>query len=261
MKFGIQKRRFRPPWTVERVSAGAQQGRMVTVTARVGTASTREVALVDLLASARTVELDDLHVERVVEVGHRGIVEGQYRSRRCRGNTVEWRAARRERTGRTGPLGPPPLEVVSRLRACRYHDPLTDPALEAGGVVRATPRYSSMWNTIVSAHGTSAVSSTRTRTNSSCEFPVANMAWASPRARPPSQDGGRLVRCGPAMAARSRWTCTVVPSNLRGPGSPRRQHASTPRPNCRSMSSEPIREVAVPGPQHLEAAWTEVRRT
>ncbi len=33
-----------------------------------------------------------------------------------------------------------------------------------------------------------------------------------------------------------------------------------PRPDCLSVSSGPIREVAVPGPQHLEAAWDEVRR-
>ncbi len=36
-----------------------------------------EVALVDLLAPAGLVELDHLHVERVVEVGHRRIVEGE----------------------------------------------------------------------------------------------------------------------------------------------------------------------------------------
>ena len=41
------------------------------------TPSVGEVALVDLLQAARGVELDHLDVQRVVEVGHGGVVEGQ----------------------------------------------------------------------------------------------------------------------------------------------------------------------------------------
>ena len=32
------------------------------------------------------------------------------------------------------------------------------------------------------------------------------------------------------------------------------------RPDCRCVSSDPIRQVAVPGPQQVETAWNEVRR-
>ncbi len=51
---------------------------MVTVMARAGTSSSAgEVALVHLLAPAGIVQLYHLEVDRVIEVGHRGVVEGQ----------------------------------------------------------------------------------------------------------------------------------------------------------------------------------------
>ena len=51
---------------------------MVAVSARLGTAvDVGEVALVHLLEPARPIELDDLHVEGVVEVGDGRVVEGQ----------------------------------------------------------------------------------------------------------------------------------------------------------------------------------------
>ena len=51
---------------------------MVTVTAWAGTsARVGKVSLVDLLPATGVVELDHLDGQGVVEIGHRGVVEGQ----------------------------------------------------------------------------------------------------------------------------------------------------------------------------------------
>ena len=81
---------------------------MVTVMACAGTSAVGgEVALVDLLAPAGGVELDHLHVERVVEVGHRRVVEGQVAvladAQAAQVERVVLAAARR--SGRTRPSG------------------------------------------------------------------------------------------------------------------------------------------------------------
>ena len=69
---------LRASGTTARTRSARSSAGMVTVMARAGTsASVGEVALVDLLAAARRVELDHLDVQRVVEVGHRRVVEGQ----------------------------------------------------------------------------------------------------------------------------------------------------------------------------------------
>ena len=68
----------------------------------------------------------------------------------------------------------------------------------------------------MSDQGTSGVSVTSTSTNSSCEFPVANMAWATPLAATASRStAGRPVRRVPGQTAESRWTLTSISSTVR----------------------------------------------
>ncbi len=70
--------RLRASGTIAKIRPARSNAGIVTVIAWGGTVRRpREVALPHLLAAARLVEGDDLHVERVVEVSDRGVVEGE----------------------------------------------------------------------------------------------------------------------------------------------------------------------------------------
>src|SRR5580693_6067735 len=112
-----------------------------------------------------------------------------------------------------------------------------------------------MWKTTVSDHGTPAVSRTSAWTNASCELPVANIAWATPRAA----TAARKTAAASSAAARastpaSRCTCTVASPACIVPG----RTGSA----CQSRVGQTgsVRDVEVPGPSHLEAAWKAVSR-
>src|SRR6516165_11225009 len=119
-----------------------------------------------------------------------------------------------------------------------------------------TPTYSSIWKTTTSDHGTLAVSLTSAWTNASCELPVANMAWATPRA----VTATRSTAAASSAAARasslgSRCTRTVASPACIVPcrtGSACQSHV---------RQTDSVRAVEVPGPSHLEAAWKAVRRS
>ncbi len=117
------------------------------------------------------------------------------------------------------------------------------------------PTYSSMWKTTVSDHGTPAVACTSSRTKSNCELPVANMAWAVPRA----STAARRTSAASSAAARasadaSACTVTVAFPACIVPG--------CTRSACQARLGQtgPVRDVEVPGPAQLEAAWKAVRR-
>ncbi len=112
-----------------------------------------------------------------------------------------------------------------------------------------------MWNTTVSPQGTSAVSSTSVWTKASCEFPVANMTCATPRASTASRiTASASSAAARAMASTSACTRTVAPSTV-----------TVPVPTgsaCQARVGQTgrVREVEVPGPSRMEAAWKAVRR-
>ncbi len=100
-----------------------------------------EVSLVNLLGPARRVQGHHLHILRVVEIGHRRVVEGQVPVLAdTQAAEVEGVVAQERRV----PLAlcrrrRPPVEVVGRLGLGGLHDPLADPALEAGRMVGTDP--------------------------------------------------------------------------------------------------------------------------
>src|ERR1700733_13843796 len=118
-----------------------------------------------------------------------------------------------------------------------------------------TPTYSSMWKTTVSDHGTPSVSSISVWTKASWELPVANIAWATPRA----STAARITASASSAAARaiagtSAWTCTVALSTIRVPG------CTASACQARLGQTGLVRAVEIPGPAQMEAAWKAVRR-
>jgi hypothetical protein len=169
-----------------------------------------EVALVDLLLPAGRVELDHLDVERVVEVGHRGVVEGQVPV------LADAQAAQVERVapqqvGVAGALGlgvAQPLHVVGGPGGRRLDDALRIQRWKPAGWSGPTPTYSSMWKTTVSDHGTSGCACTSASTKASCELPGGEHDVGHPAGlHGGPHDGGGLVggrpRHGPRRDGRA----------------------------------------------------------
>ena len=89
----------------------------------------------------------------------------------------------------------------------------------------------------------------------SWELPVANITWAMPRAATASAMRPRASSAAArAMAATSAWTCTVMPSKVRVPV------CTGSACQARLGQTGAVRDVVLPGPDHLEAAWKAVRR-
>ena len=118
-----------------------------------------------------------------------------------------------------------------------------------------TPTYSSMWKTTVSDHGTSAVAWTSASTKASWELPVANIAWATPRAATAADDGGASSAAGRAIAVHAAWTRTVARFHFHGLDLHSAQHASPHSARLGRCATSTF-----PGRAHIEAAWAAVRR-
>ncbi len=90
------------------------------------------------------------------------------------------------------------LHVVRRLGLRPVHDALADPALEPGGVIRVRrPRIRPCGRRPSRTTGRPRSRVTSVCTNASWEFPVANIAWATPRASTAAcMNGERLVGGG-----------------------------------------------------------------
>ena len=156
---------------------------MVTVMAWAGTASSAAKWPSSPVAAGRRPRARPPSRRAVVEVGDRRVVEGQVAV------LPDAEAAQVERVGpqQPGVAGhsasasprpstsrrPRPRRSTMRSRIQRWN-----PAGWSG----PTPTYSSMWKTTVSDQGTPSVSSTSACDERELRVPVANIAWATPRA-------------------------------------------------------------------------------
>ena len=172
--------RWRAPGAA-RSSAG-----MVTVMALAGTASmSGKWPSLTCCARQASSSSTTLTSSGSVEVGHRGIVEGQVPV------LPDPEAAQVERValqelGVARALGPgvaQTLDVVGSLGVGRLDDPLADPALEAGRVVGSHPDVLVHVedHRLGPGHVRGCAPSSAAM-KASWEFPVANMACATPRA-------------------------------------------------------------------------------
>ena len=221
---------------------------MVTVMAWVGTASrSGKWPSLTCWRAAGRLELDHLDVERVVEVGHRRVVEGQVPV------LADAEAAQVERVlpqqvGVAAALGlgvAETLDVVGGLRVGRLHDALADPALEAGRVVRSDPDVLVHVEDdgVGPGHPVGLVRPGRA-TKASWELPVANMACAVPRAATAARiTSARLVGRGPGHGGHVGVHVHGGAVDGPGPGLARRSACQ-----ARLGQTGPVRDVELPGP-------------
>ena len=224
----------------------------------------REVAFVDLLAPAWTVELDHLHVQRVVKVGDWRIVEGQVPvladtettqvERMCDQERCVPVALRRRFSG--------PVEAVSRLGARRFHDPFTDPPLEASLVVRTHSHV--LVHVEDDGVGPGDVGGLVDQDPHELELRVARCEHGvghAPRGNCVAQNRGGLVCGRPRQRGKvfvdvNRRAVKPQPAGLRHVAS----MPGPPRSNCRTCPVLTAARSLFPVLDSWRRAWNEVRR-